>query len=138
MGWQRQVCLEGVQEADVLPRACELQGTYSLWCSEEKSIQVKSLCGFKGHRWTEVTTRGGSGHWVETGWDRATGNSGSSQRLVPYGPRQRESQKDQSEAKGYLGCYKFKEEPRRKQAFRRRDGGALQLAGLDLREQRVK
>lgn len=36
--------------ADVLPRACELQGTCSLWCSEEKSIQVKSLCGYKGHK----------------------------------------------------------------------------------------
>ena len=50
MGWQRQVCLEGVQEAGVLPRACELQGAGSLWGSEEKSTQVKSLCGYKGHK----------------------------------------------------------------------------------------
>lgn len=69
----------------------------------EKRPGEESVVGTKATRWIEVTAHGESGHWVETGWDWITGNSRSRQRLVPHGPRQRESQKDQSEAKGCLG-----------------------------------
>lgn len=75
----------------------------------EKRPGEESVVGTKATRWTEVTAHGENGHWVETGWDWITGNSRSRQRLVPHGPRQRESQKDQSEAKGVsgrtTGCY---------------------------------
>lgn len=40
MGWQRQVCLEGVQEAGVLLRVCELQG----------ALQSLGPCGRKASR----------------------------------------------------------------------------------------
>lgn len=48
--------------------------------------------------------------------------------------RQRERESERSiRGKGVsgriTGCYRFKEGPHRKQAFRRRDGRALQLAG---------
>lgn len=121
MGWQRQVCLEGVQEAGALPRVCELQGALqSLGPAGEKRPGEESVVGTKATRWTEVTAHGENGHWVETGWDWITGNSRSRQRLVPHGPRQRESQKDQSEVKGCLG----------EQQAAIAQGGASQETGL--------
>lgn len=73
---------------------------------------------------------------VSTGWRQdGTGPRGTLEAvrgwfLMVQAERESErSIRGKGVSERITGCYKFKEGPHRKQAFRRRDGQALQLAG---------